>query len=562
MKGEEVMEDGSAGSLEDELKGAEIPRERYTVVMVGVHGTHWMSSRYVHALLADRGFDVHTVFFRETFEQVLPASDEEINTCVDEILALAPSAVGFNVTSMGYTECQTLLQALNRRAERDLPVIWGGTHCTLRFTECLEDNKRVDYLCRGEGDEAFVELLDALRRGEEATSIPNIYVNRTEGFIANAPRPLVQDLDSLPLNDYSDHHKHYIVHNRVYHEHNPIPLQRHTYYVNTARGCPFRCTFCGNSALAEPSNGAGRYLRRRSVEGVIAELKAARERFPDIDFIYFWDDVFTAFPKWVKAFCEAYEREIGLPFFCYTHPEMITEELMAAMVSAGLKRVTMGIESGSYRVRSQHMNRHETNESIIEASRVQAGHGVDIHYDFILSAFETEQDKRMGLDLCLELEKPFQAQMHTMTYYPGYPITVRALADGLIEPSDVVGHVQQRRRTQSMYAEDMKRNAYINYYFLTGKKWIPNSAVRWLVDREVHNRFPRTLIGAVSAYRVPSKVTSMALNYLKYIKYGHWSYLWILLKGYRSFIELHVHQAERQEVYEVEEISDRFGASI
>ncbi len=552
-------EEGTAPVQEVNLEAK--PKEDFRVVLVCVHGTHWMASRYVHGLIARHGYDTHTVFFRETFEQVLAPTRDEIELCAEAILELAPDVVGFNVTSMGYRECVAITRTLRARGVK-APIIWGGTHATLKYRDCLQEVKEIDYLCRGEGDEAFPELLEALRLGNNAQEIPNIYVNQVEGYVENLPRPLLQDLDDLPWNDYTDTNKHFIIQKKVHHHKNPIPFQQHTFYVNTARGCPFRCTFCGNSALADKENGKGRYLRRRSVESVIAEIKDARKRFPGIDFIYFWDDVFTAYPRWVLEFCEAYEREVGLPFFCYTHPEMITEKLMNAMVKAGLQRVRMGIESGSYRVRSEIMSRFETDENIIKASKVQAGRGVELTYDFILSAFENEKDKKDGLELCLELQKPFKAQMHTMTYYPGYPITDRALMTGHIQPGDVVGAADGQRRTQAMYAEDHKRHAYINYYFLMGKPWLSHKFVKWLYDQDIHTKYPQALVWSVSGVRIPLKLSSMAKNYLRYLKHGHYRYLAILLKSYRSFIELHIGRVERQETYECEEIHDRYGASI
>jgi anaerobic magnesium-protoporphyrin IX monomethyl ester cyclase len=552
------VEDGAA-TLAEGL--AQKSKADYRVALVCVHGTHWMASRYIHALVKSHGYDAHTVFFRETFEQVLAATRAEVQTCARTIMELKPDVVGFNVTSMGYRECVAITQEL-RRMGLKAPVIWGGTHATLKYRECLEAHPEVNYLCRGEGDEALPELLEALRTGADATAIPNIYVNRPEGLIENLPRPLRQELDDLPWNDYDDDNKHFIIQDRVYHGQNPIPFQQHTYYINTARGCPFRCTFCGNSALADKDNGKGRYLRRRSIESVIAEIKEARRRYPKIDFIFFWDDVFTAYPKWVLEFCEAYEREVGLPFFCYTHPEMITEKLMNALVKAGLKKLTMGIESGSYRVRSQIMSRFETNENIIKASVIQAGRGVDPSYDFILSDFEDDTDKEEGLELALALQKPFKSQMHTMTYYPGYPITEHAIAAGHIQPGDVVGASDGQRRTQSMYAEDLKRDAYINYFFLTGKPWLPHELARVLFEAEVHKTHPELLVRGVSALRLPLKLANMAGNYLRYVKHGHFSYLAILMRSYRSFLELHVGRVERQETYECEEIHDRFGAPV
>jgi len=543
-------------------KGLGKPKESFRVVLVGVHGTHWMPSRYVHALLKRAGYEVHSVFFRETFEQVLHASPAELDLCVRTIKELDPDVVGFNVTSMGYVECQQIVARLRPKLTPGVPIVWGGTHCTLKWQQCLSDNKVVDFVCRGEGDDALLELLEALRLGEDANHIPNMYVNLADGVIENPPRPLYDNLDELPQNDFEDDNKHFIIQGKVHHNDNPIPLQKHTYYINTARGCPFRCTFCGNSALADKGNGKGRYLRRRSVESVMAELKEELRKNPKIDFIYFWDDVFTAYPKWVLDFAKAYKEEIGLPFFCYTHPEMITERIFNALADAGLERITMGIESGSYRVRSQIMNRWETDENIIEASRIQAGKGVMPTYDFILSAFETEEDKARGLELCLQLEKPFKSQMHTMTYYPGYPITVKALADGLIGEDDVVGHVAQRRRTQSLYAEDLKRNAYMNYYLLCGKKWIPNGVIRWMHDHKVHEKYPQALNRTVGAYRIPAKVAQLAGSYLRYFKHGHYRYMWILAKGYKSFVELHVKHIDTEEIYEVSEISDRYGAPM
>ena len=76
----------------------------FRVALVCVHGTHWMASRYVHALVRSHGYDTHTMFFRETFEQVLVAKRSELELCVQSIIELEPDVIGFNVTSMGYRE--------------------------------------------------------------------------------------------------------------------------------------------------------------------------------------------------------------------------------------------------------------------------------------------------------------------------------------------------------------------------------------------------------------------------------------------------------------------------
>ena len=71
------------------------------------------------------------------------------------------------------------------------------------------------------------------------------------------------------------------------------------------------------------SKGKGKYLRRRSVENVIAEL-VAYKRKDRTSQIMFYDDVFTFDKKWIAEFAEAYKREVNIPFWVYSYPEICT----------------------------------------------------------------------------------------------------------------------------------------------------------------------------------------------------------------------------------------------
>ena len=67
--------------------------------------------------------------------------------------------------------------------------------------EAVMANDFVDSLVLGEGDHAFVELVDALETGDSDFSIPNVWIRRDGEIIKNPVRPLVVDLDSLPFPD-------------------------------------------------------------------------------------------------------------------------------------------------------------------------------------------------------------------------------------------------------------------------------------------------------------------------------------------------------------------------
>jgi hypothetical protein len=51
--------------------------------------------------------------------------------------------------------------------------------------------------------------------------------------------------------------------------------------------------------------------------------------------------------SWLEEFAEVYPREVGLPFFCLTRCNMLTEENLRALKRAGLHSLTMSIKAGN-----------------------------------------------------------------------------------------------------------------------------------------------------------------------------------------------------------------------
>ena len=54
----------------------------------------------------------------------------------------------------------------------------------------------------GEGEEALVELVRAMERGEEGRDVEGIWFREGGGIRQNSVRPFLQDLDGLPFPDY------------------------------------------------------------------------------------------------------------------------------------------------------------------------------------------------------------------------------------------------------------------------------------------------------------------------------------------------------------------------
>src|SRR5512143_1690722 len=99
---------------------------------------------------------------------------------------------------------------------------------------------------------------------------------------------------------------------------------------------------------------------------MIAEINSVRARLPFIRYIYLSDDtVFALPPKKIEEFCEAYKREVGLPFVVSgLEPTVFTEEKFDMLVDAGMIRVRMGIQSGSSHVLDIYCRSRQSNELV------------------------------------------------------------------------------------------------------------------------------------------------------------------------------------------------------
>jgi radical SAM superfamily enzyme YgiQ (UPF0313 family) len=454
------------------------PSRPFRIALVGLVGSRWMAPRLLHASLAQDGFDVKTVFFREDFEFLKPPDDREYELAVRLLEELEPDLIGLGFVSYFLRDAVALTTRIKQRL--DTPVIWGGIHPSLQPEASLQ---HADFVCVGEGEEPLSELATSLHIGDGRTDIRNIWFRRGNEIIRNENRPVLQDLDKLPWADYSDRNKYFIVGHQVHCEHNPTAYQQYEYDTLTARGCPYICSFCVNHIKF----GSGARLRRRSVGHVIGELKLAMANQPGLRKIQFWDDVFTYDKNWLAEFAPVYKKEIGLPFFCYVHPQMIARPQAKLLKYMGCKDVTMGIQHGSPKVRRELYDRYETNEQIIDAVAGMQEQGLNVRVDTIASILtENDEDNRANMDLLLQLPKPFTPSMHGMNYFPEYKLTKIALERGAIKPDEVVG--QSSRRKVKVTEEEINRDPWLCYVSLTGKKYVPNGLIRFLIDHEFHHK--------------------------------------------------------------------------
>ncbi len=300
-------------------------------------------------------------------------------------------------------------------------TILGGPHATLA-PDCLETIPGLDAVCVGEGEFPLLDLANALERGGDPAAIPGLWVKtRDRGLVRNPTRPFLEDLDALPFPD-----RELFDYQRI------IASDFHTALFMFSRGCPYNCTFCSNHALR--GKQAGRYVRFRSVDSCLAEIRAVTARYRMAS-LYFNDDCFTAQRAFVEAFCERYPAEFSLPFAINARPETMDDAVCRRLHAAGCRRISIGVESGSERFRREVLGRRQSNACIEAAFAACRRAGIKTKsFNIVGFPYETPADFEETVALNARLQ-PDSVILGIFEPYPGTQLAEACLKEGWL-PAD------------------------------------------------------------------------------------------------------------------------------
>lgn len=329
-------------------------------------------------------------------------------------------AVGLSVMTCDFYFAKAVTRILSLYVPKSR-IIWGGIHPT-----CLPEESLgvVDCICRGEGENVFVNWLHALDKHEPIGVLPGLGIRNNDGTIQlNELPPLIENLDDIPWNRY-DWDNNYVLDEQGVHRFGMTDYIRYSthngdgYTTMTSRSCPLSCAYCINSFLKKLYHSGGA-IRRRSVDHVMAELKHARESIPTVRFINFIDDHFLTSSEWTQEFCDKYSVAINLPFIIRASPDALTDRNIKMLKHAGLNSIQTGIQSGSARTHKLIFNRPFNREAIIKASHTVKKYGVLPIYDVIIeNDFENDEDRNATLKLLMGLDRPYELNIFVLTPFP------------------------------------------------------------------------------------------------------------------------------------------------
>lgn len=296
--------------------------------------------------------DGHTV-------QLLEAESEGI---AEEVAKFEPDIIGYSVCTGSHNYYLSLNRWLKER--QHFLAVFGGPHPTF-FPNVLEE-EGLDAICRGEGDFAFPEFCRELEATGGPQPVPNFSIKRNGKIESRPPRPLVQNLDSLP---FADRELYYGISEEV--------RNHRVRSFLASRGCPFACSYCFNHAMDELYAGGWRHVRTRSPESLVAEIASAMEAHPT-EFVAFRESIFPLQSAWLKEFAEVYAARAGIPFYCHVRLDLLTEENVALLAQAGCHSVNVGIETGNENLRRDLLGRAMSDETIVLASKRLRKYGIKI----------------------------------------------------------------------------------------------------------------------------------------------------------------------------------------
>jgi anaerobic magnesium-protoporphyrin IX monomethyl ester cyclase len=393
--------------------------------------------------------------------------------------------VGFS-SMTGYAELTRKIIARLRQLDPSTFIIWGGIHPIIHPEDAITAD--VDAICIGEGEFAFEELHSLLDEGRDFTGVRNFWFKTRSGHrhtnghvdgtvVRNDFLPLMtnEQMETLPYPQYGE--DELIYESGV--GFRPTGLRDYLdndglgYQTLWSIGCPFHCTFCGNTKFIA-NDPTYKKIRHPSAEYVVEEVKHVRRRFPHISQVSFNDDSFMAITyRELERFAELWREQLdGLPFAVYgVIPNYVKKEKFDILTWAGMNRIRMGIQSGSQDILDFY-KRPTPPARILEAGEVAASYAPKYHippaYDIIVdNPIETRQDVVDTLELLYKMPRPYVLLIYALKVIPNTELAKQIEERG-IELEDI----------SDSYAVVPRRAA--NLLLMLLPLWKPP---RWMFDR-------------------------------------------------------------------------------
>jgi radical SAM superfamily enzyme YgiQ (UPF0313 family) len=243
--------------------------------------------------------------------------------------------IGLSGFTKDYQHLEKLFGAIKQKC--NARIIVGGIHATVSPEDFfLKEDSPFDTAVVGDGEIPLTRLIEAEKKGiSSREEIPGLVFRKGKNLVRTPPQTVFPPLHDMPVLPYHKLDMDFYLRPQQF-------LLRSIYlsavHVFTARGCPYRCTFCANSR---------KKVNFRPVDAVIKEIRHLKETY-DIDGFYIHDDTFTIKSERVIEFCEKLmDLKYRFVWGMEGRVNQIPGNVFRAVKKSECIQIDYGVESGS-----------------------------------------------------------------------------------------------------------------------------------------------------------------------------------------------------------------------
>ncbi len=385
-----------------------------------------------------------------------------------------------------------------RKRHPGVPIVWGGYFPSL-YSDAALNASYVDYCVRGQGEETFPELLEALRGARALSNVRGLSFTDAFGLHVNNPmRPLRSPNDFPWLPYHRLPVEKYLL---------PTFLGRRTAVHQASIGCPYHCQFCGVVPIFE-----GRQ-KTETPQRTAAVLTSLQQRF-GIDAVQFYDNNFFLNESHAREQAELITR-LGLRWWAEGRIDAFlrySDATLRAIRDSGATMIFFGAESGSDKVLASMNKQITSDQTLALAARIRE-FGIIPEFSFVVGdPANPEEDTRVTIDFVRRIKRLNPDAEIIVQHYIPVP-----------NPEGMYGAVEDKIRfptTPDEWATDrwlnftIRQDPQLPWLPRTVQKRIDNFELviksRWPTIQDVHlPKWGRLLLQSLSSWRYSLGVYGM-----------------------------------------------------
>lgn len=374
------------------------PQDIFPARTAAAQINYWqpLGTLYVAAAIRQAGHEVR--FLDGAF-----MTHEEI---MRDLSVYRPDFIGIYSTAFGWERAMRTASDA-RKGNRHSFITVGGPYPIAMQGACLQDSWDIDAVVTGEGEHTVVELLERLSGGADLRDVRGLAYRSGGAVVTNPPRPLISDLDSIPVpaRDLLAKRGRYIPPPGTYRR-KPVAV------VMTSRGCSRKCIFCFQIDRDRKTG-----IRYRSIQNVADEIELCLSQgYREIKFI---DDTLAGdYARAMELAQEIRRRKFDFSWFSSACVNQVDLPLLRAFKEAGCWAILLGAESGVQKDLNT-LRKGITLDQIRRAVRDAKSAGLRVFTPFLFGIpGQSREDALKSIEFACEID-PDVANFHALTPFPG-----------------------------------------------------------------------------------------------------------------------------------------------